>query len=319
MLLPVSIQGKWGRWGVFREGVQLGSGLQRGCAAENAHRESSSHAHSHHSPYGCCPSRSLLNGQGTDAQRLGLVAQQVRGVLERHGDQDLNLVKEDSRVRWRAAASAAWCRCCCAAAGSAVLRWSWLCAWCCVLCGNCGSPALHALSCAASPCSTLPHIPFPLQGQLAIDYAGLQTVLLSAMQQVLANAQEQKQNQIAFELAVLGLLEVRQSATMAGGGSQAALLSSSSGASASSSLQEASSTVTMAQLMDADDLEMESSTGGSGSDDSDSESETPEPSAGDLEGLDRQQAAQLLMDRLGEQPGARKLYLVRTAADLFGV
>lgn len=48
------------------------------------------------SPPSPCSSACL---QGQEQQRLGLVAQQVRDVLEKHGAGDLNIVKEDSQVR----------------------------------------------------------------------------------------------------------------------------------------------------------------------------------------------------------------------------
>ena len=149
----------------------------------------------------------------------------------------------------------------------------------------------------------LPFIPL-LQGLLSVDYGALLVVLLSALKKALADQRELREAQGSMQLSVVGRLQelseaVRQlQAGMAsgggggGGGGEGPLARAPSSASAGS----------LELLLDAGDVEMTSSGG--------EEGEAEAEAAGDFAGLSDEEAVQLLVDRLLEQPGARKLYVV---------
>ena len=139
-----------------------------------------------------------------------------------------------------------------------------------------------------------------------MDYGALQVLLLSALQKALADQQELRDAQGSMQLSVMGRIQELSEAVRR---LQAGLASGSSGAgegplarvpsaTSAGSLQSEDS---LAQLVDAGDVEMAS--GG--------EEEAVVEAAGDFAGLSDEEAAQLLMDRLQEQPGTRKQWQPR--------
>ncbi|EFN54011.1 hypothetical protein CHLNCDRAFT_58365 [Chlorella variabilis] len=200
----------------------------------------------------------LYRYKGTDAQRLGVVAQQVRAVLEQHGATDMNLVRQDP------------------------------------------------------------------QGALSVDYGGLQVLLPAAVQQLLADRQELKKAQSTMQLTVLGQMQelaeavkVLQLAAVASSCSSsetaAAASTASSSASGSSAMlagmagEEDQDEASLAFLMDGGDVEMESSVGEA--EEAWAQDDSSSPPSNDFAALTDEQATDFLMQRLAEQPGARKLYM----------
>ena len=51
--------------------------------------------------------------QGSDTQHLGVIAQGVHAALQKHGAEDLNLVRQGPQVLWGwACEGTGWCYCC---------------------------------------------------------------------------------------------------------------------------------------------------------------------------------------------------------------
>lgn len=155
---------------------------------------------------------------------------------------------------------------------------------------------------------------FHLQGMLAIDYAALQTLLLSSLQSVLRDQAELRDSQGAFQLAVMGRLErlslAAQQVGAAGGGLSVLLRGSGSGGSGGNAARFAS----LEQLLASDsDEEMATSEGSGGQEEEEGQGQEDE---GELRGLSEVQAAQWLMDRLSEQAGSRGIYTVSFLAML---
>lgn len=167
--------------------------------------------------------------------------------------------------------------------------------------------------------------PLPTQSSLAVDFAALQTLLMSALKQVHADTAELRRTQSAFQLMVMGRLETMAAAQQAGGGGLEVLLRTGSGASGVSSVSGASGSdagpgvgaggglaacPSLARFLGPDeDYDMASSENEEGS-----EEEAPpaeeQPEEGELRGMSEVQAAHWLMAQLCEQAGAQKLYLV---------
>lgn len=243
------------------------------------------------SPLPACPFRPFPRPwtflQGTGAQRLGLVAQQVRQVMERHGAEGLNVVKASAQASAR---NLGWKR--------LLLSHSAVQPGCCACC---------ALRCQTACCAcwrslprcTPPPLPSQVQGTLSIDFSALQTLMMSALQRVLADAAELRRSQGAFQLAVLGRLEALAAAQQAEGGGLQVLLQGGSRLGGKSRGGDSPRGVF--------DDEEEVSEG--------SEEEWRE-AEGELRDTSEAQAAEWLMARLSEQAGARGISKVSTARGL---
>ncbi len=174
------------------------------------------------------------------------------------------------------------------------------------------------------------------QGSLAVDFAALQTLLMSALKQVHADTEELRRTQSAFQLMVLGRLETMAAAQQVAGGELEVLLRSGSGASEASggssggSRAGASGAVAAAggaaaaaggglpaspslgQFLGPDeDYDMATSDSGEGSEEGAGSEAGEQADEGELRGMSEVQAAHWLMARLCEQAGAQKMYLVR--------
>lgn len=163
------------------------------------------------------------------------------------------------------------------------------------------------------------------QGALSVDYGGLQVLLPAAVQQLLADRQELKKAQSTMQLTVLGQMQelaeavkVLQLAAVASSCSSsetaAAASTASSSASGSSAMlagmagEEDQDEASLAFLMDGGDVEMESSVGEA--EEAWAQDDSSSPPSNDFAALTDEQATDFLMQRLAEQPGARKLYMV---------
>jgi hypothetical protein len=157
---------------------------------------------------------------------------------------------------------------------------------------------------------------------LSIDYSGLQVLLLGALQQVLADTGKARDAQATMQLTVAGRIEeIAQAVASLRSGAKAKASSAPSTAPSQSSSGTllAAEAVTgcsddddasLAFLADTGDVEMSSSSSGE-EEVGAAASSGGEPLAGQLAGLTEEQAADWLMAKLGEQAGARKMYLVR--------
>ncbi|KAI7838087.1 hypothetical protein COHA_008096 [Chlorella ohadii] len=137
------------------------------------------------------------------------------------------------------------------------------------------------------------------QGSLAVDFAALQTLLMSALKQVHADTEELRRTQSAFQLMVLGRLETMAAAQQVAG--------AGGGLPASPSL---------GQFLGPDeDYDMATSDSGEGSEEGAGSEAGEQADEGELRGMSEVQAAHWLMARLCEQAGAQKMYL-KLAGDL---
>ncbi|KAL4856329.1 Endoribonuclease Dicer 1 [Chlorella vulgaris] len=200
-----------------------------------------------------------VQGQSdTELKRLGLVAQQVREVLERHEAGGTNIVREDS------------------------------------------------------------------QGMLSVDYSGLLVLSLVALKKVSSDAEETRAALGAMQLTYASRIEeLAQQVASLRSGAKAEVSSAQSSVLAApsqstSGIQLVAEAVTgcsdddddasLAFLADTGDVEMSSSRSGEEEVDA-ATSSGGEPPAGQLAGLTEVQVAEWLMAKLGEQAGARKMYL----------
>lgn len=148
-----------------------------------------------------------------------------------------------------------------------------------------------------------------MQGTLSIDFTALQTLMMSVLQRVLADAAELRRSQGAFQLAVLGRLEALAAVQQAGGGLLQVLLRGGSGLGGGGGGHGGSprDAPGLSRLLASDDDEMDTSGGSEGEE---QQWQEPPEDEGELAGMSEVQAAKWLMAQLGEQAGARGIYLV---------
>lgn len=169
----------------------------------------------------------------------------------------------------------------------------------------------------------------PLQGMLSVDYSGLLVLSLVALKKVSSDAEETRAALGAMQLTYASRIEeLAQQVASLRSGAKAEVSSAPSSVLAApsqstSGIQLVAEAVTgcsddddaasLAFLADTGDVEMSSSRSGEEEVDA-ATSSGGEPPAGQLAGLTEVQVAEWLMAKLGEQAGARKMYLVRHIA-----
>lgn len=227
--------------------------------------------------------------QGSEAQQLGVMAQQVRAVLEQHGAGGLNLVKEGPQVRHSCGSS-------CSSKAAPALRerrhWSRLCV-----------PAVPTRLWCLSPPSR------SLQGLLSVDYGGLGTLTMLALKQVIQDVAQLREAHATLQLTAAGHLDGRAAAASLQG-----LQRSASGSSAGAASTPSAASATSVALLEAgrDEYMLESS-GSEGEGSTAEGAAAATPPAGDLAGLSDDAAAQHLMQALGEPPSSKGMFKVRSA------